>query len=175
MVQMTPSLDINVIWSRETFYGIWVKFRCHDVTWRHVTSFLKYSLKKCWRLQKYSKKCLYSLFKRCRLVIAFQRGVNHFQRISGSIVVGFLVFVGFWWRHRQKWRHQQKMTSHPNFFLQKKNILLCSIILTSFKSKALMVQKLDGVGSFTYRPLNGGVAKASPLNRVKHFSYYIKF
>ena len=47
------------------------------------------------------------------------------------------------------------MTSHPNFFSQNKNILLCSIILTRFKSEVFVDKKLDGVGiGVTQTPRN---------------------
>ena len=45
-------LHHNIISVKETFSESLVKIRHEDVTWRHVTLFLKYLPKNCWRHQK---------------------------------------------------------------------------------------------------------------------------
>ena len=52
MVQMTSYFQDNLISLRETFSKIFVKIGHDDVTWRHMTSFLHFVHKKCWRQQK---------------------------------------------------------------------------------------------------------------------------
>ena len=53
-MQMISNFQSSILWGRTTFSESLVKIRRHDVTWRHVTSFLKIVLKKCWRQQKIS-------------------------------------------------------------------------------------------------------------------------
>ena len=52
MMQMTSYSHHNLILMKETYPVILVKIRHDDVILRHVTSFLQFLLKKCWRQQK---------------------------------------------------------------------------------------------------------------------------
>ena len=102
--------------------------------------------------QNYGCMCNRTWFVHCACIRALIWWVNHFQRISGSITVGFLVFDVFLMTSSTKMPTSAKNDVTPQFFLKIKNILLCSIILRSFKSKAFLVQKLDGRGKFTSAP-----------------------
>ena len=134
-MQITSYLDHNTI-SRSSD---------ENPTRRHFTSrdvISHFFVKNCWKTADVSNNeqrwVKHFSFFSSGIIRAFIWCVNKLSMICGSlfiaVIVEVLILADFSWRHRQKCWRQQEMTSRPKFFLQNKKILLCSIILTSFKS-----------------------------------------
>ena len=54
-MEITSYLHHNLIFMKEIYPEIFVKIRRRDVILRHLTSFLQFLHKKCWRQQKIGK------------------------------------------------------------------------------------------------------------------------
>ena len=99
MVQMASYLDHYCISTRETFPDFFLKIRYDDVILSDFYVFdgflMTSSSNMLMSAQNYEVMCNRTRFAARAYVRALILWVNHFQRISGSIIVGFLVFDGF--------------------------------------------------------------------------------
>ena len=102
LMEMTSYLDTNIISIIETFSESLVKIRRRDVIWRHVTSFLNFMPKKCWRQQKWGPMGHpLNIFRRQLSNSNKMRGQPFFYDLRLKRYLTFPWYVGFLWRHHK--------------------------------------------------------------------------
>ena len=121
LTQITSNLDSRQISLRGTISVSFMKIRRRDVIWRHMTSFLSFGPKNCWRQQILNRRTPWNVVFRKEHSKTEKMRVNHFQATFRSNVVAILNMSDFWWRHQEndvimtsQWRHRE------NFWHQRK-------------------------------------------------------
>ena len=125
-----------------------VKIRHDDVILRHVTWFLKFQLKKCWRQQKVGTKGPSVLIYRMRANNTFStRGqpLSYDKRLNNYRIFSFCrIFDDFRWRHHEKCRCRENYDVIHRFFPSKIKLGHWPNLLPSFRVGVFLVPKISG-------------------------------